>query len=59
MLGTCAGRVPWVDGDALTARPTDMTDEERAFVASYLTLMTPDTPQPIYDPREIFDALRW
>jgi transposase len=39
--------------------PTDVTDEEWAFVAPYLTLMTPDAPQRVYDLREVFNALRW
>jgi transposase len=39
--------------------PSDVTDEEWAFVAPYLTLMTPAAPQRRYDPREVFDALRW
>ena len=41
------------------AYPSDVTDDEWAFVAPYLTLMTPDAPQRRYDPREVFDALRW
>ena len=39
--------------------PTDVSDEEWAFVAPYPTLMRPDAPQRVYDPREVFDALRW
>jgi transposase len=39
--------------------PTDVSDEEWAFVASYLTLMKPDAPQRHHDPREVFNALRW
>jgi transposase len=39
--------------------PTDVSDEEWAFVAPYLSLMTPDAPQRRYDPREVFNALRW
>jgi transposase len=39
--------------------PTDVTDEEWAFVAPYLTLMAPDAPQRRHDLREVFDALRW
>jgi transposase len=39
--------------------PSDVTDEEWAFVAPYLTLMTPDAPQRRHDPREVFNALRW
>jgi transposase len=39
--------------------PTDVTDDEWAFVAPYLTLMTPAAPQRRHDPREVFNALRW
>ncbi len=39
--------------------PSDVTDEEWAFVAPYLTLMRPDAPQRVHDPREVYNALRW
>ncbi len=39
--------------------PTDVSDGEWAFAAPYLTLMRPDAPQRVHDPREVFDALRW
>jgi transposase len=39
--------------------PTDVSDEEWAFVAPYLALMTPDAPQRRHDLREVFNALRW
>jgi transposase len=39
--------------------PSDVTDEEWAFVAPYLTLMDEDAPQRRYPLREVFDALRW
>src|SRR3954453_6113867 len=39
--------------------PTDVSDEEWAFVAPYLTLMTEDAPQRVHDLREVFNALRW
>jgi transposase len=39
--------------------PTDVSDEEWAFVAPYLTLMTPEAPQRTHDLREVFNALRW
>lgn len=41
------------------AYPTDVTDEEWAFVAPYLTLLTPEAPQRSHDLREVFNALRW
>jgi transposase len=39
--------------------PTDVSDDEWAFVAPYLTLMTEDAPQRRHDLREVFNALRW
>ena len=39
--------------------PTDVSDEEWAFVAPYLTLMTTDAPQRRHELREVFHALRW
>jgi transposase len=39
--------------------PTDVSDEEWAFVAPYLTLMTPDASQRDYSLREVFNATRW
>ena len=39
--------------------PTDVSDDEWAFVVPYLTLMTPDAPQREHDLRELFNALRW
>jgi transposase len=39
--------------------PSDVTDEEWAFVAPYLTLMREDAPQREHDLREVFNALRW
>ena len=39
--------------------PTDVTDDEWAFVAPYLSLMTPEAPQRVYALREVSNALRW
>ena len=39
--------------------PTDVRDEEWAFVAPYLTLMTTDAPQRRYALREVYNGLRW
>ena len=39
--------------------PSDVTDDEWAFVAPYLTLMTEAAPQRQYPLRELFNALRW
>lgn len=38
---------------------TDVSDEEWAFVAPYLTLMTEDAPQRKYSLREVFNGLRY
>lgn len=39
--------------------PSDVSDEEWAFVAPYLTLMTEDAPQRDHSLREVFNGLRW
>lgn len=39
--------------------PTDVRDDEWAFVAPYLTLMIEDAPQRRHALREVFNALRW
>lgn len=39
--------------------PSDVTDEEWAFVAPYLTLMREDAPQREHSLREVFNALRY
>ncbi len=39
--------------------PSDVSDEEWAFAAPYLTLMDEDAPQRRHELREVFDALRW
>jgi transposase len=39
--------------------PSDVSDEEWAFVAPYLTLVREDAPQRTHDIREVFNALRW
>lgn len=41
------------------AYPSDVTDDEWAFVAPYLTLMREDAPQREYGLREVFNGLRW
>jgi len=41
------------------AYPSDVTDDEWAFVAPYLTLMTEAAPQRDYPLREVFNGLRW
>src|ERR671915_384072 len=44
---------------ARKAYPSDVTDEEWALVAPYLTLMTEDAPQRTHSLREVFNGLRW
>ena len=39
--------------------PSDVSDDEWAFVAPYLTLMTEDAPQRDYPLREVFNGVRW
>ena len=37
--------------------PSDVSDDEWAFVAPYLTLMTEDASQRVYELREVFNGL--
>lgn len=39
--------------------PSDVSDDEWAFVAPYLTLMSEAAPQREYSLREVFNGLRW
>jgi transposase len=39
--------------------PSDVSDEEWAFVAPYLTLMTEAAPQREHPLREVFNGVRW
>jgi len=41
------------------AYPSDVSDDEWAFVAPYLTLMREDAPQREHSLREVFNGLRW
>jgi transposase len=41
------------------AYPSDVSDEEWALVAPYLTLMTEEAPQREHSLREVFNGLRW
>ena len=41
------------------AYPSDVTDDEWAFAAPYLTLMREDAPQRGYELREVFNGLRY
>ncbi len=48
-----------MESEARKPYPSDVSDDEWAFVAPYLTLMRPNAPQRVHDPREVFNALRW
>ena len=39
--------------------PSDVSDEEWAFIAPYLILMTEEAPQRSHNLREVFNGLRW
>src|SRR5512137_1119349 len=39
--------------------PSDVSDDEWAFVAPYLTLMTEEAPQREHSLREVFNGLRY
>src|SRR4029453_13660198 len=39
--------------------PSDVSDEEREFVAPYLALVREDAPQRDHDLREVLNGLRW
>lgn len=39
--------------------PSDSSDAEWAFVAPYLTLITPEAPQRTHDLRRVYDALKY
>jgi transposase len=41
------------------AYPSDISDDEWALVAPYLTLITEDAPQREHSLREVFNGLRW
>jgi transposase len=44
---------------ARKAYPSDVSDDEWALVAPYLTLMTAEAPQREHSLREVFNGLRW
>jgi hypothetical protein len=43
---------------ARKAYPSEVSDEEWAFAAPYLTLMSEDAPQRDHPLREVFNGLR-
>ncbi len=42
-----------------TPYPSDVRDDECAFVAPYLMLLSEDALQRKHDLREVFNAVRW
>jgi transposase len=48
-----------MDTTPRTRYPSDVTDEEWAFLAPYLTLMRQDAPQRKHSLRELFNGLRY
>ncbi|WP_437200861.1 transposase [Planctomicrobium sp. SH664] len=42
-----------------TACPSDVPDEEWAFLAPYLARGHEDSPRPVHPLRLIFNAMRW
>ena len=48
-----------MDRPARKAYPSDVTDDEWAFVSPYLVLMTEAAPQRDHSLREVFNGLRW
>jgi transposase len=54
-----AGGMETAQPTSRRAYPTDVSDEEWAFAASYLTLMNEDVPQRKYPLRELFNGLRY
>lgn len=53
------GQIKAVEAVERKRYPSDISDDEWAFVAPYLTLMTPQAPQRVYSIREVFNGLRW
>lgn len=47
------------EGSGKTGYPSDVSDEEWAFCAPYLTLMKEDAPQREYTLRQMFNAVRY
>lgn len=45
--------------DSRKPYPSDVSDEEWAFVAPYLALVREDAPQRTHELREVFNGLRW
>lgn len=54
-------RYPWCMNTVPDRRPypSDVSDDEWAFVAPYLTLMREDAPQRDHELRAVFNGLRW
>jgi transposase len=46
-------------GYAASLSPSEVSDDEWAFVAPYLMLLPDDAPQRRHDLREVFNGLRY
>ena len=53
------GMLGVMDPPARKPYPSDVTDDEWAFVSPYLVLMTESAPQRDHSLREVFNGLRW
>ena len=58
-MGASAGYAAGMDTMTRKPYPSDVGDDEWAFVAPYLTLMREDAPQREHSLREVFNGLRW
>lgn len=52
-------RIGYNEGMERKLYPSDVNDDEWAFAALYLTLITEAAPQREYPLREVFNGLRW
>ena len=59
MLCTFRTEIAILGGMNRKPYPSDGSNEEWAFVAPYLTLMTEDAPQRDHSLREVFNGLRY
>ena len=49
----------WKEQPPRSGYPSDVSDEEWALVAPYITLMDQEAPQRQYSLRDVFNGLRW
>src|SRR5216683_4688208 len=58
-LGFCFGEHGWMWNRGLVGYPSDVNDEEWAFMAPYLALCREDAPQRSHSLRAVFNGLRY